>query len=159
MKVISSRDIIMKVKSRWDAQYSSSGSFRYDYPNLKTGLTLSGVSKALGALDLSACAPEDVDRIIGNKGWTSLTCDSCHMPVDVVVDTSGDDDDDDNLICRECLLLAIDMIETHGSEQCPDIIDKAVGRAADEAILAGKQDIDRFLDAAYGLSKSTQGNP
>lgn len=57
--------------------------------------------------------PDDVDRIIGNKSWTSVpNCDECEKECTVVV-SIGEEIDYESAtadICKDCLIKALALL-------------------------------------------------
>ncbi len=98
MKVITQRDTILQIPKRWASQYPES-------QTLSDGSNTGTILKRLRKLDLKTCAPEDVDRIIGNDSWTTqLKCDECKEYVNWVLQV-GDEPDyesDTACLCKAC---------------------------------------------------------
>lgn len=59
--------------------------------------------------------PEDVNRIIGHAGWTSIHCDECGQPVEIaMVFWDGPEDDDESSsveLCLGCLTKAAEKLD------------------------------------------------
>jgi hypothetical protein len=106
------RDEIRSVPDRWREQY-------YVRHGRSWSDTLSGSSKSvwkrLKALDLETASPEDVEKIIGNRSWTTLECDQCGREVDAVVEVGQSQGRDSRTadICADCIRKAADLF---GSE-------------------------------------------
>lgn len=84
-----------QVLNRWNRQYGK----HYDAPD---GAKWRRIRDELKALDPPNKA--DIDRIIGNDSWTSLTCDGCYertIRAIRVVNTT---------LCAGCLRAGLDML-------------------------------------------------
>jgi len=97
ISAVSTRDIA----KRWRNQYQKEdGTWKE---------MLSGDSKVIyDALRALGPMPkiEDVNAVIGNKSWTTLTCDGCEESVEVGVCF-----DENFLLCKECLQEALQVLE------------------------------------------------
>lgn len=76
MKLLTKQDVLNMVADRWRNQYYYNNGWKYQgkdetYWEL---VALGGSPKAT-----------DIDRVIGNSSWTSLTCQTCNREVDAVV--------------------------------------------------------------------------
>ena len=111
MKVITKRDVIKSVLSRYQEQYKN---YRDDQiVGVGAGRASVGETKRLlSKLDLDKCTEADVDAAIGTKGWASLTCDECHEKVDALIHI-GDEPDYEaqwQMLCANCIKKAADML-------------------------------------------------
>lgn len=63
--------------------------------------------------------PDDVDRVIGNNYWTSLTCDECRSNVEVVIRVGEEPDYESNTayICLPCISKLGKMATQYKREQ------------------------------------------
>lgn len=102
MYVTTKREVIRGVPDQWRAQYAG-----WPADSEKAAITL-----ALDALDAETCSAEDVELIIGNSSWTSLTCTCCGASADVLIHI-GDEPDYDAIyqdLCRACVIKAASML-------------------------------------------------
>lgn len=95
MELITKQSVVDTALERWAYQY------RNGYMNKGS------ITNALLALPKPINA-DDVNRIIGNDSWTSLTCDECGKEVDAVVMLGQEPDHDSSTayICKKCLISA-----------------------------------------------------
>lgn len=70
------KEVIAAAPSRWAKQYAE---YRFTGDTRKAEIT-----NELRALPVDEVTKENVDRIIGNKGWTILTCDQCQQDSEAV---------------------------------------------------------------------------
>lgn len=66
----------------------------------------------LKALKRDAGYADEINRIIGNTGWTSLQCEECDQSVEVVASLGTDSEWGGPAVsvCEECLSKALNMI-------------------------------------------------
>lgn len=111
IRIITRREIIKSVPSRFMSQYSR-------YSDDKPLPWTAGVEskremfERLRALDTDTCTAEDVGAIIGNDSWTSLDCSECGQSCDAVV-RIGDEPDYDARwvdVCSDCLGKASEIL-------------------------------------------------
>jgi len=83
MHLITQRDIIRQIASKWSAQYAP---FQDYSPRWRReGEIKLGVFMELTELDKETATKEDVDKIIGNESWTRIKCDQCKKEVTAVL--------------------------------------------------------------------------
>jgi len=95
MKLILQADLCANISERWNRQYASTISYSMDDSK-------KFISKKLAARkDLTAA---EIDAIIGNKTWTTKTCDECSKPFPNVIELR---DHGEFVICFDCLKKAM----------------------------------------------------
>ena len=110
MTLTTQRDLIRAVAKRWRDTYAPFT------PASSTGEGIrnkKAISERLDALDAETVAAEEVNGIIGNDSWTSLTCDECRKEVLATV-TVGQEPDYESAtasLCRDCALKAAAMFK------------------------------------------------
>lgn len=87
------RDVIKRLRERINVQYAA------EYWRDKRQKILSG----LAHLDLNTCDLEEVDKAMGHRSWTSLTCSICEKEVDAVVEGTPNNGIPVR-ICESCLV-------------------------------------------------------
>lgn len=93
-KVVTRRDIIRGVPSRWAEAYTDD--------NLQLAKSRAGdVRLALERLDICTATVADVAAIIGNELWTELTCNVCEQDRDTVVSVPREYEGPIN-VCLDC---------------------------------------------------------
>lgn len=97
MKVITQRDLILEVCTRWKEQYGD----RMEMPHFENKRK---TYDRLLKLDLHNCTAEDVNRTIGNDSWTSLTCNECGKTTDWLVQVGEEPYDESSTahLCKAC---------------------------------------------------------
>ena len=109
MEIISKRNRIRAVKTRYEAQYK-------DMPQewrFSDGGSPHEKIASLAMLDLETCDAEAVNKIIGNDSWTEFNCDECGVDrhhLITIGDGAGYDSRGIN-VCRDCLIKAVAMAE------------------------------------------------
>lgn len=108
MKLITQRDLIQGVATRWDQTYRSRYGTSEDRPF--NGKTKEQISNGLHALDPNTASPDDVEKVIGNGSWTRLVCDECEKESDSVVQVGDEPEYESSTayLCRKCAQLAAD---------------------------------------------------
>ncbi len=96
--LITQRMVIRELAKRWRKQYPNGG-----YHDFKH------VQGELDKLDLETVSAQEVNRLIGNDSWTSLTCDACDKEVLAVVQVGQEPDYESRTasLCAECLGRAV----------------------------------------------------
>ena len=101
MKVITKRDRIKGVLNSWKEQYP-------------TGKEL--VIEKLSCLDFNKVSEDEINKIIGNSSWTSLTCDACGKESEVLVKFLEENDEEYESnscsLCGFCLGDALAIIKS-----------------------------------------------
>ena len=106
MKLITERDLIRSVSSRWNEQYKH-------WPP----------GDRLAALDLEVVTADEVAGIIGNTSWTHIKCDECGDEDTGAVVQIGQEPDYESCtatICFACLEKALALkpnAKDQGSDQ------------------------------------------
>lgn len=95
MEIITQKDLIKNVYIEWAEQY--------DLRSKDTPESFKKIGKKLKELDLNKASAEEVNKIIGNNTWTTVSCDECSRNVDHAIYF----DKADMIICVECLSEAI----------------------------------------------------
>ena len=99
----SQRKEIKSVAYRWRAQYPT---------DIKTAVSEStaAVQTKLDALDLNTCSADEIDAIIGTKGWASLFCSVCceYHSKGIIFNNHGDSSCN---VCRSCLRAALSVLD------------------------------------------------
>lgn len=96
MRIITTRDIIRKVVETWDAHYGR-------YPSdSQFGLKFHAIGRRLHKLNLETATHEDVERIIGNRSWTTQQCRECQAFCDTLIQL-GDVPDYESATTELCL--------------------------------------------------------
>lgn len=95
MKIITKKEVVNQSVSRWVKQYEN-------YVDRGDRFDKKPITEKLLNLSKPYCEKE-INQIIGNKSWTSLTCDECSDDVakGVVFDVSGGEYSFS--ICESCL--------------------------------------------------------
>lgn len=103
MKLITKRDVIKQVAERWQNQYTPFSSHSYDKYN---------TYKKLLALDLDTATEDDVEKIIGNRSWTRLSCEQCDKEVDTLVQVGQEPDYESRTasLCLDCIRAAVALL-------------------------------------------------
>lgn len=102
MKVFTPKTLAATALERWRRQYGDN--------NLALKHLVSDRLEALGP----APAPEQVNEVIGNDGWTRMTCDECgndNPPVVVQLGQEPDYESRTANVCLECLRKAVTAAE------------------------------------------------
>ncbi len=96
MRILNRKMIAETVAEAWKAQY----------PQL-FGRNGEVYGQVVGASD-----PDEVDRIIGNKTWTSILCNECKEFVEEAISFDVDiyEDYPSREVCKSCLLKALGLI-------------------------------------------------
>jgi hypothetical protein len=106
MKLLTPRIKASETAEAWKLQYriGSGSDVESDKVDVHNGLVALGLSPD----------PVDVDRIIGNKTWTSLHCHECDESCDVAVRLGEDPDYESSTarICLACLRKALALAES-----------------------------------------------
>lgn len=89
MHLISSRNKILTVVKRWEAQY----------PDGARAETL----EKLRALDLTTATAAEVDAIIGNNSWTHVSCDHCNASTEWALQLDNPWGSTPLVLCRDCV--------------------------------------------------------
>lgn len=96
MKIITERELIQNVATRWKSQYGYNGEWGFNeyHKNVYSNLL---------SLDTNTATAEDVARIIGNESWSYAWCSLCgnHSPISVI--TNATFIDEDIIICESCI--------------------------------------------------------
>lgn len=72
------RERMLTIPERWRKQYTNErGNWRTVHPVGRFEHSAEVIYQDLLRLDLRTCAPEEVDAIIGNNGWTTVRCEHC----------------------------------------------------------------------------------
>jgi hypothetical protein len=106
VKIITERDIILKVPAKWKQQYDlhfRNGNWPQDKRDIYNNLL---------KLDFNTCTQADVAQVIGNKSWTGLKCDECKKDVDWVLHLGDEPDYESNTVyvCKECVKKAAELL-------------------------------------------------
>jgi len=104
MEIITKRDRIRTVPSRWYDQYQPFSCDNYRLGDLK--LFKKEIYDQLLKLNLETVAEEDITKLVGNPSWTSMQCDECHEEVDILIRLGNEEID----ICPKCLAKAVGMM-------------------------------------------------
>lgn len=99
------QEVIDSAVERFERQY---GDGRYPVHAAKIG-TLKALKRDEGYAD-------EINRIIGNDGWTKIECDECSESVEVLANLGTDREWDGPAasVCEECLSKALNMIIKSG---------------------------------------------
>lgn len=109
-EIVTERDEIRTVASRWRAQYRHGDGTWVP--------TMFGDSEKtytdLIALDLETATPDDIAAVIGNTSWVDMICDACHEEVRAVAlfDVYGEYS---FRLCKACLTQAGEAL---GDREC-----------------------------------------
>lgn len=104
MKIITQRQLIQAVAKRWRQEHEPF--------NDRDPMDKRGIADKLYVLDGNTATAEEVNSIIGNDSWTTLTCDECKKDTTIIVQV-GEDSDYDAIsarLCPECVEKAAAMI-------------------------------------------------
>lgn len=97
MRVLTRKEHISTVADRWLQQYRPGSTWiRSHYFTAKQ--MEEAWEKLKGETD-----EEKIAEIIGNPGWTSLTCNECHVEVQAVAVYGEEEDDWELRLCSTCL--------------------------------------------------------
>lgn len=99
MTVLTKRQVIESVAKRWREQYNE------DYRARSKDILIN-----LEKLNLKTCSAKDIDKIIGNDSWTTLTCDLCEKKVSAVF--CFERYDSHIGACKNCLRESIKELES-----------------------------------------------
>lgn len=106
-KVMTRRQVIKGIVERWEQIFVR---FPHSPQTNETLVKLKG-------LDLDTCTREEVDSIIGNKSWTTLTCNECGNDCDAIR-TCGEASDYESFtadLCLQCLEKSVSEIHSKTS--------------------------------------------
>ncbi len=123
MRIITKRDVIRGMRSRWRDQYGQ----RRDDEVVGVGASrrsVKEIARDLERLNLDTCDAAEIDAIIGNSSWTENRCDECKKDSDVLVHM-GDEPDYDMRwlsLCPDCIAAAVALL---ASELCCDNLKQA----------------------------------
>lgn len=101
MELITTRDNIKRVTTRWYHNYKSQ--IKGEVPSLG-GLDKKEVYEKLKKLNLETCSASDVDKIIGNTSWTRIKCDGCEKETQLAV--IFEHWEDTTTVCNNCIAKA-----------------------------------------------------
>lgn len=104
MKLITERSCILDASNRWDAQYPP-----HSCQNDKKK-----IGDVLRATDLGKCTADDLEKITGNRSWsTPETCSECGAEGVATIQLGQEPDYESRTawICERCLNKAIDMFK------------------------------------------------
>lgn len=103
MKLLTKQDILNMVADRWRSQYCSNNGWKYQ-----------GKDSVYDKLEALGDNPKstDIDRVIGNNSWTSLTCQTCNREVDAVVIVG--DGECEIYTCKKCVKKMHKLFKTLG---------------------------------------------
>jgi len=107
VELITSRDMIRNVLSKWTEQYPPGGEFT-DVGKLE-------ITQQLTMLDLEIATGEDVANIIGNKSWTHLRCHECDKRVSLIIQMGEPLDYESRTasLCVDCVTAAYNFFQEH----------------------------------------------
>ena len=108
-RVITRRKLIEAVAQRWQSHYLRDGQWSKFAGNSES------IYYLLLKLDLKTCPASDVDAIIGNDSWTTMTCDQCRKPVDAVVEVGAPPDYESSTakLCFTCIKSSMERLKTY----------------------------------------------
>ncbi len=103
MKIITTRDLIKNVATRWYNQY-----FGAEFRGSRKD-----VFDRLNNLDTDTCSARDVDNIIGNDDWTELKCENCNKIFGAVIEIDTDNTGEDGAakFCFNCIKEAYEKMK------------------------------------------------
>lgn len=103
MEIVSKQTKLASLYERWAEQYPP------DVMDDKWG----AVTKRLREDPPKTC--EEADELIGNNSWTRIRCYQCEEEKDVVVRVGEEPDYESSTswICKDCLNIALKMIEDY----------------------------------------------
>lgn len=104
IRIRTKRDVIKSVLIRYENQYS----MKDKGYRLFDGRSPIEVARQLRLLDLENCAASDVDDVLRTDGWTANKCEECQTDNDRIVFIGSGEDSIG--VCKDCLLIAIDVI-------------------------------------------------
>jgi hypothetical protein len=106
MELITKKDLISNVSERWDMQYRGS-------------ISADKINKGNILRSEKPQTEKRIIEIIGNKTWTTITCNECKREVDAVVQLGDEPDYESStaLICFDCLNAAVNLINPCPKEQ------------------------------------------
>ena len=114
--VLTEREQVRRVAAKWREQYPPSAA--PDRPGGLAGFR-EHVYRRLCALDPETATAADVEAIIGNDSWVCPTpCHQCgHKSWECVrLGQEPDYDASNAIICRECLVAAIEALDAAGAK-------------------------------------------
>lgn len=118
--VVTQREIIKAVPDRFLASF---GSALDSMAAWKPGWTRRNIANALQAMEVRTCTPQEIDAVIGRKGWASNECDVCgeeNAPITLRIGDEPDYEARWQDICLPCLVnlgtLAAQAIEARRAE-------------------------------------------
>jgi hypothetical protein len=100
MELITERDLIRSVASRWRRQYNGRMN-----EALTRGQTPEQIAQELDRLDVEVATAEDVIRIVGNDTWTCPPrCSECHSVRRAVIRIGEEPDRESETawLCQDC---------------------------------------------------------
>lgn len=106
MKIITERDRIRNVAERW-AQVYEKGYYANDPVK-------QGILQSLRMLNPETCSAADVNKVIGNKSWTTMRCNECKEDTTWIIQLGETPDCESATanICRACFDKAITLVNS-----------------------------------------------
>lgn len=106
MRVVTRKALAAEAAEAWRVQYEPDGWRILTIDSIPTrSLDIYNALLSLG----SHPTPEDVDRIIGNYGWTSIVCHECNHAVENAFVIEGSDWSCH--VCENCLTRALSILQ------------------------------------------------
>lgn len=106
MRVVTRREIIRQVPAEFKRRYNHQRDEKRWGRNSHT--TWGEVIDGLDKLDSETCAPEEINKLIGNDSWTDNKCDECGAQSETLVRLGEEPDYEARWqdLCGSCLLEA-----------------------------------------------------
>lgn len=112
MKLITRHQKAASAETNWYKTYSKSETLwnSVSYWPSAEGRTKREIHEQLVDLGLYP-SPEDVNKVVGNTGWTDICCDECNELVEEVVQLGQEPDYESSTtnICFPCLKKAVQL--------------------------------------------------
>lgn len=112
MKVIQRRDVIRRLRDRFNEQYKDDA-FVFRFARAAPE-TVAQVKARLALLDLETCSVGDVDKAMGSTGWADMECDECGTNSPALVHLGSEPDYDARWqdLCADCIAQAARLLAT-----------------------------------------------
>jgi hypothetical protein len=100
MKIFTERDLILGVVARWKAQYNPK--YYLTNPHMLNKIE---ILKNLEELDLKTATAQEVNAIIGNDSWITMSCHECGTKTLTVIQVGQEKDYESATanLCKSCL--------------------------------------------------------
>jgi len=112
MNLTTKREIIRRVPAHWRQTYT---------PFQKWDDSKGKIAKELDRINVETATEDDIERIIGNRSWTRMTCDECKKEVDALIQVGEPPDYESRTaqLCPECVRAAFSLANNADDQRPP----------------------------------------